>query len=56
VPHLHWHVVARFQWDSHFPAPIWAQPQRVAGPEQLAVLTRLLPVVDDVLRQRLVRQ
>lgn len=24
VPHLHWHVIARFRWDSHFPAPVWA--------------------------------
>ena len=24
VPHLHWHVVARFDWDSHYPAPIWS--------------------------------
>ena len=23
VPHLHWHVIARFDWDSHFPAPVW---------------------------------
>jgi diadenosine tetraphosphate (Ap4A) HIT family hydrolase len=28
VPHLHWHVVARFDWDSHFPAPIWTAAQR----------------------------
>jgi diadenosine tetraphosphate (Ap4A) HIT family hydrolase len=28
VPHLHWHVVARFTWDSHFPQPIWGVPQR----------------------------
>lgn len=28
VPHLHWHVIARFEWDSHFPAPVWAAPQR----------------------------
>ena len=28
VPHLHWHVVARFAWDSHFPQPIWGAPQR----------------------------
>jgi len=28
VPHLHWHVVARFDWDSRFPQPIWAPPQR----------------------------
>ncbi len=30
VPHLHWHVIARFAWDSHFPAPVWAAPQREA--------------------------
>ena len=28
VPHLHWHVVARFTGDACFPAPIWAPPQR----------------------------
>ncbi len=28
VPHLHWHVVARFDWDSHFPGAVWAQAQR----------------------------
>lgn len=30
VPHLHWHVIARFTEDSRFPAPIWAAPQRTA--------------------------
>ncbi len=28
VPHLHWHVVARFAHDAHFPDPIWAAPRR----------------------------
>ena len=28
VAHLHWHVIARFDWDSHFPAPVWAGAQR----------------------------
>ena len=33
VPHLHWHVIARFDWDSHFPAPVWAAAQRpIPGP------------------------
>lgn len=31
VPHLHWHVIARFNDDAHFPAPIWAAPQRVGN-------------------------
>ena len=32
VPHLHWHVIARFDWDSHFPNPVWGQPQRAVDP------------------------
>ena len=28
VPHLHWHVIARFADDAHFPAPIWAPAVR----------------------------
>ena len=28
VPHLHWHVIARFTGDAHFPDPIWAAPRR----------------------------
>jgi len=30
TPHVHWHVVPRFQDDRHFPTPIWAVPQREA--------------------------
>ncbi|MDO5059986.1 MAG: HIT domain-containing protein [Neisseria sp.] len=30
VPHLHWHIIARFTDDSRFPAPIWAATQREA--------------------------
>lgn len=28
VPHLHWHIIARFKWDSHFPNAIWAPAER----------------------------
>lgn len=24
VPHLHWHVVARFDWDRSFPGSVWS--------------------------------
>lgn len=27
VPHLHWHVIARFDWDARWPAPVWG-PRR----------------------------
>lgn len=35
VPHLHWHVIARFDWDSHFPQPIWGERQRSPQPPAL---------------------
>jgi diadenosine tetraphosphate (Ap4A) HIT family hydrolase len=38
VPHLHWHVIARFTWDSHFPAPVWSAPQRVVDKDRVAAM------------------
>jgi diadenosine tetraphosphate (Ap4A) HIT family hydrolase len=32
VPHLHWHVIARFADDAHFPDAIWAPARRAAKP------------------------
>ncbi|HUG22124.1 HIT family protein [Piscinibacter sp.] len=32
APHLHWHVIARFDWDSHFPQSIWGPRQRDVNP------------------------
>jgi diadenosine tetraphosphate (Ap4A) HIT family hydrolase len=49
VPHLHWHVVARFDWDSHFPSPIWAAAQRPSTPEFLSRIQALLPALDAAL-------
>jgi diadenosine tetraphosphate (Ap4A) HIT family hydrolase len=30
VPHLHWHVIPRFENDPHFPNPIWGETKRDA--------------------------
>lgn len=38
VPHLHWHVIARFRDDPHFPESVWGAVQRE---------TAARPVVDD---------
>jgi diadenosine tetraphosphate (Ap4A) HIT family hydrolase len=35
VPHLHWHVIARFSDDAHFPQPIWGERQRDPGAARL---------------------
>jgi diadenosine tetraphosphate (Ap4A) HIT family hydrolase len=52
VPHLHWHVIARFAWDSHFPAPVWCQAQRVADAAALARIEAQLAGLDsDIQRQ-----
>ncbi len=37
VPHLHWHVIARYGDDPHFPDPAWGVPHRVAPPPRAAV-------------------
>jgi diadenosine tetraphosphate (Ap4A) HIT family hydrolase len=44
TPHLHWHVIARFRDDPHFPQSIWSVAQReVAKP----------PASRDALQQQL---
>ncbi|GAA6121563.1 HIT family protein [Acidovorax sp. FG27] len=55
VPHLHWHVIARFAWDSHFPSPVWAAPQRPGDPARLAQVAARLPQVEQALRSQLDR-
>lgn len=55
VPHLHWHVVARFDWDSHFPAPVWAAAQRERNLAQEAAVRERLPALEAVLRLQLPR-
>ena len=55
VPHLHWHVIARFGWDSHFPAPVWAAAQRERALEQEAQVAALLPAAEQAMRLQLDR-
>ncbi|MEA1880613.1 MAG: HIT family protein [Campylobacterota bacterium] len=28
VPHVHWHIMARFKTDSYYPEPMWGKKQR----------------------------
>lgn len=53
VPHLHWHVIARFDWDSGFPAPVWAPARRDDDVWRLAALRQRLPACDAAVVQAL---
>jgi len=53
VPHLHWHVIARFEWDTHFPSPVWAQERRPAETARIAQVNGQLPRLEEALRNAL---
>lgn len=42
TPHVHWHVIARFCDDAHFPQSIWGVRQRQAIARNAANLPQLL--------------
>ena len=46
VPHVHWHLVARFHHDAHFPAPIWSTASREPDASFLQALRERLPTLD----------
>jgi Fe-S oxidoreductase/diadenosine tetraphosphate (Ap4A) HIT family hydrolase len=45
VPHLHWHVVPRFDDDAHFPEPVWGTRQREPDAAALAGRRARLPAL-----------
>lgn len=49
VAHVHWHVIARFDWDSHFPGPVWAPAVRAVNEERVAEVASALARVDEAL-------
>jgi diadenosine tetraphosphate (Ap4A) HIT family hydrolase len=56
VPHLHWHVIARFDWDSHFPAPVWAAAQRDRDAGRETALAAQLPAAEAAMIAALTRR
>jgi diadenosine tetraphosphate (Ap4A) HIT family hydrolase len=55
VPHLHWHVLARFGWDSRFPGAPWAAPSRPEDVTRTRDVMARLPALEEDLRARLSR-
>lgn len=52
VPHLHWHVIPRYEDDAHFPDPIWGQVRRTTSSAALARRKALVPRLQEVLLER----
>ena len=46
VPHLHWHVIARYEWDTRFPAPVWPAAQRDRDADREAAVRAQLPAAE----------
>lgn len=51
TPHLHWHVIPRYEDDLHFPSPIWAQTQRWPDPEAIKARRALLPALREAIKR-----
>jgi diadenosine tetraphosphate (Ap4A) HIT family hydrolase len=49
TPHVHWHIIARYPNDPHFPDAIWANARRAAEPG-------FQPPKDEELKQALSKQ
>ncbi len=43
APHVHWHVIPRYQDDAQFPGPVWVAAARVTDADVLAARRALLP-------------
>jgi diadenosine tetraphosphate (Ap4A) HIT family hydrolase len=58
APHLHWHVIPRFEDDPHFPNSVWGERQRAGRPAREAAdaASALRAALVDILAQPLPRR
>lgn len=52
VPHLHWHVIPRYENDAHFPNPIWGEVRRSPDPAGLEQRRGRVDVLRELLQDR----
>jgi diadenosine tetraphosphate (Ap4A) HIT family hydrolase len=53
VPHLHWHVIGRFLWDTNFPQAVWAGAEREDDDTRLQGLWAQLPLAEKAMAHAL---
>lgn len=53
TPHLHWHVIARFDWDTHYPRPVWSAAQRADDEARIGAIKAALPDIDASIAAKL---
>jgi diadenosine tetraphosphate (Ap4A) HIT family hydrolase len=53
VRHLHWHVMARFEWDAYFPEPTWGTRKRAVPDGPLQDVSVSLDRLDELVAARL---
>jgi len=52
TPHLHWHIIARYNDDAHFPQPVWGQQQRSPDAAWRAEKIALIPPLQQNIATR----
>lgn len=52
TPHLHWHVIPRYEDDAHFPNPIWGEIRRTPASADLTKRRALVPKLRDAILAR----
>lgn len=55
TPHVHWHVIARYRDDPHFPQALWGPRQREPAAEMRTDVAMLRAQLAQGLAQRLAR-
>ena len=55
TPHLHWHVIARFADDLHFPQPVWGAPQRTPDDQTLQARRASIDRLREVIAEKVSR-
>jgi diadenosine tetraphosphate (Ap4A) HIT family hydrolase len=55
TPHLHWHVIARFADDLHYPQPVWGAPQRNPDDQTLQARRALVGRLREAIAEKVSR-